>query len=223
MNDSLLGAGLTELGLDPSSEQLHSLAVFVEELELWNRRLNLVAARGDDIIVRHLLDSLAGLAVIQRLAGSTLLDAGSGAGFPGIPLSVFLPGVAVTLLDRSAKRAAFLSAALAVMGAVDATVCEAELEGHRAGYDLVCTRAFRPLPGVVEALIGATRTGGSVVAYKGKLARIRAELDETWSVIGGELSTEIMQIHVPFLDEERHLVVIRDPVGFFSKSERTSR
>ena len=209
MNTELLVDGMNKLGIAASDRQIARLEVFVVELERWNSRMNLVKAAGDTLIVRHILDSLAGLAVIHELAPGTLIDAGSGAGLPGIVLSLFLSGTRVTLLDRSAKRASFLRNAVALLEIDGCLVVESEIEREKGLYDLVCCRAFGPLEQTFSGLAARLNPGGSLVFYKGTKAAVVKEIAE----LGGEpagYELKIEPLTVPFLEEERQLLLFRD-------------
>ena len=173
MNTRLLLEGFDILGLAADQEQVKRIELYVDELERWNRRMNLVRASGDSLIVRHIFDCLAGLPAIQALEPSALVDVGSGAGLPGILLSVFLAGTEVALLERSTKRASFLRNVIALLGAAGpsgrasqpdrtthpgrCSVAEVELEREQRLFDVVCCRAFRPLKSSFRALVTVHR------------------------------------------------------------------
>jgi len=209
VNTRLLLDGLEELGVTAEDRQIRQLETYVRELELWNRRMNLVKASGDDLVIRHVLDCIAGLPVIRDLKPRRLLDVGSGAGFPGIPLAVFLTGSEVVLLERSARRVSFLKNALALVKPEGCTIAERELAGEERLFDVVCCRAFRPLRDSFPGLAARLEPGGSIALYKGKRSVI---LDELRS-LGGEASgydVRVVPLTVPFLREERHLLLFRD-------------
>ena len=209
MNTRLLLDGLDELGIPASENQIRQIESYIGEFERWNRRMNLVKATGDAFIVRHVLDSLSGVPTVQWLGGDNLLDAGSGAGLPGVPLAVFLSGREVTLLDRSAKRAAFLKSAVAVVPLENCRVSETELDRDEGLYDIVCCRAFRPLKISFPGLVRRLAPGGTLVLYKGK----RAIIDEELRAVDEESTgyeRRIVPVSVPFLEEERHLLLFRD-------------
>jgi len=152
----LLASGLERLGIAAGEGELEALELYRQELERWNRRYGFVKASGRELVVRHFLDSLAGLPVLRRLSPrGSLLDVGSGAGFPGLPLAVFLPGTAVVLLERSARRAAFLSNAALLLSLENVRVREQELRQLARGgerFDLVTFRAFTPLARELDLL-----------------------------------------------------------------------
>lgn len=206
----LLARGLEQLGLEAQGRELEALELYRQELERWNRRYGFVKASGRELVVRHFLDSLAGLPVLQRLSPrGSLLDVGSGAGFPGLPLAVFLPDTAVVLLERSARRAAFLSNAVLLLGLKNVRVREQELRRLARGgecFDLVTFRAFTPLARELDRLRSVLAPEGRIAAYKGRRERIAVELAEAGL---GEGEAEVVPLEVPFLPEQRHLVLLR--------------
>ncbi len=211
----LLRQGLEQLEIPFGEEQIIKVQIFLEELERWNRRYGLVGrGRGKDrrhdggqLIVRHVLDSLAGWATIEALdRRRRVADVGSGAGFPGIPLAVFLPDSLFTLLEPSATKAAFLRNAVILANLENVEVEEQRLQEVGRRFDLVVFRAFSPLPRALADLKRILEPHGLVIAYKGKRSRIAEELEAA----GLDPQTlEITAVRVPFLDEERHLVIVR--------------
>lgn len=214
----LLRAGLTQLNLDAAAaDRLDRLLRYVEEIELWNPRLKLVAASGRELIVRHILDSLAPAPVLSGLVGTPprrIADVGSGAGLPGIPLAIVHPDLQVDLVERSGRRVGFLRNARTVTRASNASVCHQNAEEYEGPADIIVHRAFVPLSlSLLATLRGALAPGGAICAYKGRreaideeLARVRREAEGEADVLH---DVRIVPIVVPFLDEERHLVVLR--------------
>lgn len=186
---------------------------YVKELELFNAVFDLVGAETrSDLIVRHILDSLApwkeiALALADMKAAPVLADAGSGAGFPGIPLAIVFPDLPFTLIERMSKRCAFLENCTAILGLKNVTVLNSEVEKAPAGvFDLVVFRAFRPLDReMVQTLLKLTVPGGMLAAYKAKKDRIEEEMSAIQTEVAG---WSVLPLCVPFLDhEERHLVL----------------
>lgn len=209
----LLSEGLAQLKIPFTEQQLDKVHVFLEELERWNRRYGFVA-RSDpshrridrrQLIIRHVLDSLAAWSTIKAIGQrKQVADVGSGAGFPGVPLAVFMPDSRFTLLEPSAKKSAFLRNAAILADLRNVEVLETRLEDVDRRFDLVVFRAFSPLSGAsLAALERILEPNGAIVAYKGKLARIEEEL------VGLDAKKRnIVAVPVPFLDEERHLVIV---------------
>nr|AGS52153.1 rRNA small subunit 7-methylguanosine (m7G) methyltransferase GidB [uncultured bacterium contig00049] len=185
----------------------------MKEIELFNGAYGLVSVNNtDELIIRHILDSLAPLRIILRLldekSGIRIADAGSGAGLPGIPLAIALPDCEFTLIEKMGRRAGFLLNTKAVLGLSNVIIEEGELEKTAPGqFDLVTFRAFKPLePKLLKTLFRACRNEGIIAAYKGRREKIEAEtapLEKLYEKL------ETIAYTTPFLDEERHLVVIR--------------
>jgi 16S rRNA (guanine527-N7)-methyltransferase len=244
--DGILDGGLRSLGqADPLVETLlrrrpdtkSLLGAYIEEIERFNPAYGLVSVRDrKELVIRHILDSLAPLGIIARLcaerngisAGAdsesdnihscSIADAGSGAGLPGIPLAVVLREASFTLIERMGRRAGFLRGALAVLGLANVTVREEDLERAArrtpACFNLVVFRAFRPLEGpVLKGLFALLEPGGSLAAWKGRRDRITAEMAAAEKDGVGPGAWEARPLRVPFLDEERHLVTVRREIG----------
>lgn len=147
--------GLLQLGLSPSRRQIDGLLIYLEELRRWNARMNLTAIRDvEGIIVRHFLDSLAALSLLPALRQPSrpalrVLDIGTGAGFPGLPLKVCRPQLHLTLLESKAKKAAFLHVICGKLGLSGVQVLSERLEdlarwpGRQGNYDLALARGIR--------------------------------------------------------------------------------
>jgi len=215
MGDILLKEGLAKLGLKESEGRiLPQLERYIEEIELFNHAYGLVKVRNrEELIVKHILDSLASLKVLfdlsKNIANFKIADIGSGAGLPGIPLAVCLPHAAFTLVERMGRRAGFLRDAVAVLGLPNVTVEEAEMEkiapSGDEGFDLIVFRAFRPLDSaILKGLFSLLKPSGFLAAYKGR----RQAIDEEMAGLQN-LSWEMVPLEVPFLAEERHLVLIK--------------
>ncbi len=205
--EGLLERGLARLGLPRSSRETGLLRAYTDQIALWNRRANLVRAEGDDLVVRHLLDSLAPARLVEaRAAGGPVADVGSGAGLPGIPLAIVLPLLRFALIERAALRAAFLRACAAVLALGNVEVREADVAGvAELTFPLVVFRAFRPLARALREVAPIVARGGAVAAYGGRREPLLAELRD----IPPEFSlSEIVPVEVPFLEAERHLVVL---------------
>jgi len=203
----LRGIGL--LGLPAEDDTLRRFDLYLRELEKWNSLFGLVGADGRDLVVRHVLDSLAGTGPISAEHPRRLADIGSGAGFPGIPLAVYMPETSFTLVEPSRKRCAFLRSAAALMGRANVRVFEGELELVRDAFDIVTFRAFRPLDRrILRRLAAILAPGGKIAAYKGRREQIG---EETAAAEALGFRSRIEEVSVPFLDEPRHLVWLSIP------------
>jgi len=198
-----LRRGLLALGVGLSDAQIERLERYLALLEKWNRVYNLTAIREPErMVTYHLLDSLA---ILPHVRGPRVLDVGSGAGLPGIPLAIASPGLAVTLLDSSHKKAAFLQQAVAGLELANATVVTARVESWQtdARYDTIVSRAFADLGEFAAAAAHLLATGGTIAAMKGVHPH-----DEIERLPAGLRLREVLKLDVPLLDAERHLVLV---------------
>ena len=202
----VLEEGLAQLDIPFNVDQLAKLHIFLQELERWNKAYGFVKAAGQQLIIRHVLDSLSAWRKISALPRrAQVVDVGSGAGFPGIPLAVFLADSRFTLLEPSAKKAAFLRNVAILAHLDNVEVEEARLKDVERRFDLVVFRAFTPLHREIDALRRILNHNGVIIAYKGKRARILEEIDEA----GISLEQVLIEaVEVPFLSEERNLVIL---------------
>ena len=205
---------------------------YIKEIELFNPAYGLVGTTdNDELIIKHILDSLAPIGILIRLLSSEqdalkIADAGSGAGLPGIPLAVALPSCEFTLIERMKRRTGFLFNTKAVLSLSNVTIEESEIEKAPAGnFDLITFRAFKPLDSkLLKTLFKLCKPDGIIAAYKGRREKIEEEMkafeNNKYEIINNkkekkkhftELSWEIIPYSVPFLEEERHILVIRNP------------
>lgn len=219
----VLAQGLAELGFsgDRMDTVYRAMDAYVRELLLFNAAYDLVGAqtRGE-IVVRHILDSLAAVQVLdgyierlQSVSGGGAADApvrigdiGSGAGLPGIPLACAYPSVQFTLIERMSKRCLFLENCCAVLGLGNAAVANEQAERFpKRTLDIIVFRAFKPLERkTAKTLLSLLKTGGLFAAYKARAQRIAEEMADIADLIPNYTA---VPLHVPFLaDHERHLV-----------------
>ncbi len=199
--EARLLAGLVALRLDPALAA--PLLKYLGELVLWNKAYNLTAVRDPaEMVTRHLLDSLV---VLPHVEGRTL-DVGTGAGLPGIPLALANPALNVTLLDSNGKKTRFLRHVQRALPLTNVKIVEARAEAFQppARYDSVITRAFGSLREFLETTARLGAEHGRWLAMKGKLDR-----KELADVPPGFRVEREIQLRVPGLDEERHLIVSR--------------
>lgn len=208
MSDDLLTRGLEALGLADRTDLVRGLALYRSEIETWNERLGLVSLKGvDDLVIKHFLDSVAPWAHLNQWGFGTLADLGSGAGFPGIPLSLTFPAAQTFLVERMERRVKFLQSTLQILGRTDVSVLPRTFEEVKDRFDLVTFRAVFPLDAkLVKKMKRLLNPGGRIAAYKGRREVIDLELATLGALAEG---AEVLPIKVPFLDEERHLVVLR--------------
>lgn len=197
-----LHSGLSELGLVLDSTQTGRLTAHVALIQKWTRIYNLTAIRdASKIVSHHLLDSLA---IVPHLSGLSLLDVGTGAGLPGIPVAIARPDLDITLLDSNSKKIAFLRQAIAELGLKNVRVVCARVESWRDGvFDMVVSRAFSEIADFVAASRHLLARGGVFMAMKGI-----NPVEEIGRLPAGYCVRETTRLNVPGLGAERHLVVI---------------
>jgi 16S rRNA (guanine527-N7)-methyltransferase len=199
-----------------SEEFISLLERYIKEIELFNSAYGLVGTDStNELVVKHILDSLAPLGIIIKLLNDTaaaeevqIADAGSGAGLPGIPLAIALRQYSFTLIERMSRRAGFLFNTKAVLSLSNVNVEERELEKAASGhFSFVTFRAFKPLePKLIKILFKVCAPGGIIAAYKGRREKIEAEMLPLHKICE---NWEAIPYKVPFLEEERHLLIIK--------------
>jgi 16S rRNA (guanine527-N7)-methyltransferase len=212
--EARLLAGLLALKLDPALAA--PLLKYLGELVLWNKAYNLTAVRDPaEMVTRHLLDSLVVLPHLEAAhVGAAhgrdplrIIDVGTGAGLPGIPLAIANPSLQVTLLDSNGKKARFLRHVQRQLALRNVEVIEARVEAHvpDTPFDAVISRAFAGLGDFLKATARLSRHG-RWLAMKGKL-----DAQELAEVPPGFRVEQEVQLKVPGLDEERHLIIVTHP------------
>jgi 16S rRNA (guanine527-N7)-methyltransferase len=199
--------GFSALNITASEEQLARLLTFLAELDRWNQRFGFIKADIDELISLHLLDALAGLSLLKSvLPSGTVLDFGSGAGFPGLPLAFFLPAHRFVLCERKAKENAFLSNASALLGLNNVIVINDIAMQGKGSLDAVVFRAVTSLADIYPIVKPYLAPGGILFAYKGK----REKIDEEIAGLAGlDVRSEVYELVVPGGERERHIVVVR--------------
>lgn len=200
---ALFSQGIAALKLTLSADQRASLLGYLQLLGKWNRVYSLTAIRDPrEMITRHLLDSLA---VLRYIKGPRVLDVGTGAGVPGIPLAVALPDVQFVLLDSVAKKTRFVVQAVSELGLKNVTVETQRVENYRPAelFDTVISRAYASLAEFITAAGPLCRRDGVLLAMKG-----RHPQEELASLPSGYRLREAARLIVPGLDEERHAICI---------------
>ncbi len=197
----ILSAGLEALALPLTEVQIEQLLAFIKLLEKWNKTYNLTAIRTlEDMVALHLLDSLA---ILPHITGQRIIDIGTGAGLPGIPLAVCLPDASFMLLDSNAKKTRFVQQAILELKLKNARIHHSRVEDYQPelGFDTITTRAFASLPIIIGLTSHLLAKNGIVLAMKGQ---------HNASELAG-MSDEItlIPIHVPGVDAERYLVRIQ--------------
>lgn len=190
------------MNIPATAQQRGRLLDFLHLLRKWNRVYNLTAIENQADMVRlHLLDSLA---VLPYLSGVQVLDVGTGAGLPGIPLAALAPEREFTLLDSNAKKTRFVQQAVIELGLPNVRVEQARIEQYRPshGFDVILARAFASLPAIVGETARMLNPGGTILAQKGKSPEQEFKTLENVTV-------EDFPLHIPGIDAQRHLIAIK--------------
>ena len=213
-----LVAGARALGVDLSPAQLQQFALYRSELRSWHRRANLTSITDpEEVETRHFVDSLSVVAAPEvRLGpGLRVLEVGSGAGFPGLPLKIAYPEIEVTLLEATGKKADFLRHVADRLALPDVAVITGRAEdaarepAHREAYSLVLARALAPMAALAELTLPFCQLGGHVVAQKkGDIAGELEAAKTAIEVMGGRCVAR-HAVSAPGLEDGRCLVVLK--------------
>ncbi len=168
----LLQAGARELGISLTHGQVDSIFQYLAELKKWNERINLTAIREErETVIKHVLDSLSYSKGFSITPGLRLLDMGSGAGFPALPIKIANPEISVTLVESVKKKASFLRHIVRMLGLTGIEVSDRRTDeladSFHGAYDVVTARAFADMSTALKASLPFLKTGGLVVLSRG--------------------------------------------------------
>jgi len=227
----MLVEGTKQFGLTLSPIQVGAFKTYFEELLRWNQRMNLTAITEEgEIQVRHFLDSLSTIEALRDRMGRPspplvlppggctlqgwVIDVGTGAGFPGMPLRLVCPAIHLTLLDSSGKKTSFLRHLVNTLGVPDVEIVTARAEdlgredAYRERYDVALSRALATLPVLVEYCLPLLRIGGVLVAQKkGDIEKELKAAETAIQVLGGRWRSTI-PVCLPGIQEPHYLVVV---------------
>jgi 16S rRNA (guanine527-N7)-methyltransferase len=199
----LLEEGLAQMpAVDLAAGQVELLLAYLDLLRRWSRTYNLTAVRDPaEMVTRHLLDSLS---VLPWTTGRRLLDAGTGAGLPGVPLAIARQQMEVTLLDSVGKKVRFLNFVRRELGLANVWPVQARLESFvpDTGFDAIISRAFTSLAGFAAAARHLA-VGTPLLAMKGRLPAAELKDLPAWVQV-----RSVEKLEVPGLQEDRHLVIM---------------
>lgn len=202
-------------GLVLSEGKLKQFARYYEMLIEWNERMNLTAITApQEVAVKHMVDSLTALETGLFSQGASVIDVGTGAGFPGLPLKICRPDLRLTLMDSLQKRVGFLEAVVQELGLKEVSCVHARAEegarerAYREQFDIAVSRAVAALPVLSEYTLPFVKKGGFLVALKGaKYAEEAEAAGKALSLLGGS-APKCLAVQLPGLEDKRAIVTV---------------
>ncbi|MBT3390109.1 MAG: 16S rRNA (guanine(527)-N(7))-methyltransferase RsmG [Chloroflexi bacterium] len=202
-------------GISLSSQQLSALEIYAQELMDWNQRYSLTAIHEPELVrVKHFLDSLSAFSALRNTPVVRIVDVGTGAGFPGLPLKILCPHIQLTLMESVEKKVRFCEHIVERLGleGVEIVRERAEIVGQdarfREQFDWAVARAVALMPILMEYLLPLVRVGGHVLAMKGESGPAEVHsADNALELLGGRLQ-RLIPVTLPGVVEQRYLVVV---------------
>jgi len=213
--EKLVQEAQTLFNVHLAGRQVTALVKYETELLEWNQKFNLTAIRDTESIrTKHFLDSFSCVLAWKGSPPSHLIDVGTGAGFPGIPLKILYPNLKLTLVESVGKKAMFCRHIVRVLGLEHVEVVQVRAEDvghnpqHREKYDWAVARAVANLNELSEYLLPLIKVGGSMLAQKGESGPAEAQsAEEAMKLLGGKLK-QLIPVHLPGVADDRYLVVV---------------
>jgi 16S rRNA (guanine527-N7)-methyltransferase len=202
------------LGFSLSEAQQKSFQLYSEQLVAWNQQFNLTAITDpEEIEIKHFLDSLTCLLAMDLQQLDRVVDVGSGAGFPGLPLKIVCPQVQLTLVESNRKKSEFMQHVSNMLGLTNIEVVDARVEdigkdaNFRQQFDWAVARAVASMPVLLEYLLPLLRVGGKGVAQKGDAGLTEVqEAESSMQILGGKLK-QVIPVELPTVAETRYLIL----------------
>lgn len=202
-------------GLYLSEVQLQQFTRYYELLIAWNEKMNLTAiTEAHEVAIKHMVDSLTAYDKTLFHKGVSVIDVGTGAGFPGLPLKIFCPEIRLTLMDSLNKRVKFLQTVVDELGLTGVECVHARAEEgarnkkYREQFDIAVSRAVARLPILCEYCLPFVKKGGHFLALKGRAyAEEAEEAKKAIKVMGGS-HTEVREVHLPDLEDKRAIIIV---------------
>lgn len=213
--DALINDARTLFNVHLTARQVMALINYEKELVEWNQKFNLTAIRDvESIRTKHFLDSYSCVLAWKGMPPLRLVDVGSGAGFPGIPLKIVYPTMHVTLVESVGKKAMFCQHIISKLGLEDVEVIQTRAEtlgqnlAHRETYDYAVARAVANLNILSEYLLPLVKVGGTMLAQKGESGPAEAQsAEKAMKLLGGKLK-QIIPVELPGVPDDRYLVLV---------------
>jgi 16S rRNA (guanine527-N7)-methyltransferase len=213
--EKLVQEAKTLFNVHLTGQQVMALVTYEKELLEWNQKFNLTAIRDTESIrTKHFLDSFSCVLAWKASPPSRLIDVGTGAGFPGIPLKILYPHLKLTLVESVGKKAMFCQQIVRVLGLEHVEVVQTRAEDlgqdpqHREKYDWAVARAVASLNVLSEYLIPLVKVGGIILAQKGESGPAEAQsAEKVMELLGGKLR-QLIPVNLPGVADDRYLVVV---------------
>ena len=213
--DNLIQDAKSLFNVHLTARQVVSLVNYEKELIEWNQKFNLTAIRdAESIRTKHFLDSYSCVLAWKANPPTRLVDVGTGAGFPGIPLKIVYPNMHVTLVESVGKKAMFCQHVIQTLGLEDIEVIHSRAEDigqkseHRESYDWAVARAVANLNILSEYLLPLVKLGGTMLAQKGESGPAEAQsAEKAMKILGGKLK-QLHPVHLPGVADDRYLVLV---------------
>ena len=215
---NLLVNGAKELGIDLNPDEVEKLFSYMDLIKIWNNKFNLTSIDDDhDFIVKHFLDSLSILPFIKKfenIDNINIIDIGTGAGFPAIPLKIILKDINITMLDAVEKKVKFLDVCISTLKLKNTKAFHGRAEDyghnkeHREKYDIAVARAVASLPVLLEYCLPFVKKDGIFIAMKGKNMEEVSASQRALNELGGKIE-EIEEITMPSSDNVRNIIIVK--------------
>jgi len=217
--EKILIEGSKIMGINLNNNQIESFSRYLRLLSKWNKRINLTSLEdSQEIIIKHFFDSLSCIKIIKIYANIdkiSIIDVGTGAGFPGIPIKILYPDLNLFLLETKRKKANFLAELVKELDLKQVEIFKERAEtlgkslDYREKYDMAISRAVASLNILCEYCLPLLKIGGLFLAQKGRSYKEELESGlKTAKLLGGEL-IKLENIRTPFLNQERYILVIK--------------
>jgi len=218
-DENILIDGCQKMGININNEQIRKFSRYLELLVQWNQKINLTSLKtSQEIIIKHFLDSISCVKAINNYVNKeeiSVIDVGAGAGFPGIPIKIICPSIRLSLLEARKKKSIFLKKVTEEMNFQQAKILNGRAEtfgksaDHRERYDVAISRAVAHLNVLSEYCLPLVKVGGLFIAQKGRSYKQETKKSlKTVQVLGGEL-IGAENVRIPFINQERYLLVIK--------------
>jgi 16S rRNA (guanine527-N7)-methyltransferase len=218
-DENILIGGAQRLGINLNEEQINKFSRYLELLVQWNQKINLTSLKTpQEIIIKHFLDSISCIKVINIYIDTeriNIIDIGTGAGFPGMPIKIICPSIRLSLLEARKKKILFLEKVNEEMNFQQIKILNGRAEtfgksaDYREKYDIVISRAVAHLNVLSEYCLPLVRVGGLFIAQKGRSYKQETEKSlKVIQLLGGEL-IGVEKVTIPFINQERYLLVIK--------------